>query len=198
MDELTLRNAVIKSTYLGNCDHGPMATIMLDYGGSGQGFQAMLGPTGMGAGKAELARLEEQAKGAHRAKALHEQAAQFEEESKALAGTSEAMTETIKALDAFRSRMADELPIPGLSITGKEIRLRGVEWSQLNTATRVDVAVKVSTLRNRDAKLRVCFVDGAESLDKDHFDALIHGLENAGVQAFVAHVDSGPLRIETR
>ncbi len=143
-----------------------------------------------------LAELRAQREAAASARALHEQARKFDAEAEALARESARLTAAIDALDAHRRRMAEHLPIPGLSIEGKEIKVHGVPFEQLNTAAKVGIAVQVSTLRAKGQRLPVVWVDGAEALDSEHFEALVAALQAAGVQAFVARVTDTDLQVE--
>ncbi len=141
--------------------------------------------------------LEAQAEHAARARALHAQAQQFDDEAARLETESQRLTAALEALDAFRRRMAKDLPIEGLSIEGREIRVDGIPFEQLNAAKRVELAVKVACLRAQGSRLKIVFVDGAESLDTEHFDLLCRELEKAGTQAFVARVTDEPLTVTT-
>jgi energy-coupling factor transporter ATP-binding protein EcfA2 len=145
--------------------------------------------------RVELAELREQAKGAVKAKALHEQADTFDKEAEELEELSARMTAAIDALDSYRRSLADNLPIPGLEVEGKEIRVNGVPFDQLNTAQRIGVAVRVSCIRSRDQRLPVVWVDGAEALDTEHFRELIKALKEEGVQAFIGRVDDTDLTV---
>lgn len=130
------------------------------------------------------------------AQALHDQATRFDEKAASLEGEADRMTAAIDGLDAFRRRMASDLPIDGLEIEGKAIRVRGVPFEQLNTAQKVDIAVRVSSLRAKGARLPVVFVDGAEALDTEHFRALVSRLEAEGLQAFLGRVADHELTVE--
>lgn len=143
----------------------------------------------------QLGVLAREAEGAHKARALHEQAQQFEDESKALLVESERLTAAIDALDAYARRMAEDLPIPGLSIEGGDIRVDGVPYSQLNQAQRIAIAVKVAALRSEGRRLKVIFVDGAEALDSKRFAILSEEIEKHGLQAFIARVTDDPMQV---
>ncbi len=149
------------------------------------------------AARAELAELNAKAKEATTARALHGQAAQFEQEAVALARDSDRLTAALTALDEHRRRLAEDLPIPGLQIDGPEITVHGVPFEQLNTAQRVAIAVKVATVRAQGRPLPVVFVDGAEGLDEEHFGLLVSELEKNGIQAFVARVTEGDFAVRT-
>lgn len=159
-------------------------------------FQTEAKKRDLAARREQLASLRAQAQESAAVRALQQQAEQFEQEASDLKAESERMTETINALDAFRRRLADNLPIPGLSIEGKTIKVNGIPFDQLNTQQRIDIAVRVATLRSKDMRLPLCFVDGAEALDKEHFDALVQRLEQEGVQAFIARVEDRDFEVE--
>ena len=148
------------------------------------------------ASRERLVALRGQLEASAKARALHDQAAQFDREAEQLEAEAARLTAALDALDVHRRRLADDLPIPGLSIEDKTIRVAGVPFDQLNTAQRVKVAVQVATLRAQRQRLPIVFVDGAEALDQEHFDALVAELKRAGVQAFVARVTDDELRTE--
>ena len=145
----------------------------------------------------QLAVLREQAKASAQAHALDGQATRFENEAARLVEESDRLTKAIATLDAYRRRMAEDLPIEGLEIEGKEIRVHGIPYDQLNTQQRVDIAVRVACLRAKDQRLPVVFVDGAEALDRVHFDLLVERLREAGVQAFLGRVEDSELQVVT-
>ncbi len=143
-----------------------------------------------------LAALRAQAEASAKAKALHEQAAQFDLEAQRLALESTRLTKAVDALDRYRRQMAENLPISGLEIEDKTIRVNGIPFEQLNTAQRVAIAVKVATLRAKVQRLPVVFVDGAEALDSEHFDALVAALKAENVQAFLGRVTDEDFRAQ--
>lgn len=136
----------------------------------------------------QLVDLQARAEMASKGKALLEQADQFDQEALDLETEGNRLTGALDALDTYRRRMAEDLPITGLSIEDKVIRVNGVPFEQLNTAQRVKIAVQVASLRAKGHRLKVVFVDGAEALDQEHFDALVSELKEQGLQAFVARV----------
>lgn len=143
----------------------------------------------------KLAMQRAQAEAGIKARALTEQVEQFDREAERLEVESERLTGAIEALDAHRRRLAEDLPIPGLSIEGKEIRVNGVLFEQLNTGQKVAIAVQVATLRAKGHRLPLVFVDGAEALDHAHFDALCTELKAQGVQALVGRVEDHELQV---
>lgn len=145
---------------------------------------------------ARLAQLREQETNSVKAKALHDQAEQFDRAAADLQRESARLSAAIKALDEHRLALTRELPIPGLEIEGKAVKVNGIPFGQLNTAQRVGIAVKVALLRAKGSRLPFVAVDGAEALDSDQFGALVEALKAEGAQAIVARVTDGPLKVE--
>ncbi len=140
--------------------------------------------------------LREQAKAAIKAQTLRDQAEQFEAEAEELRERSGALTRAIEALDRYRRELADDLPISGLAVEGKEITVDGVPFDQVNTARQIEIAVKVACLRAKDQRLPIVWVDGAEALDSENFEALVAALKAEGVQAFIGAVRDSDLTTE--
>lgn len=140
--------------------------------------------------KVKLAELREQAKVAIKAKALQEQADQFDIEAEELKERSRILTDAIKALDARRRAMADNIPIPGLEVSGKVITVDGIPFDQLNTAKKMEIAVKITCLRAKDRNLPIIWVDGAEALDDENFKLLVESIKAEGVQALIGRVEN--------
>lgn len=127
-----------------------------------------------------------------------EMADRFAREAESFTAVADELTKAITAVDMHKRELVQGLPIEGLEIQGKQILVNGIPFDQLNTAKRIQIAVKVATLRARTQVLPVVFVDGAEALDADQYAVLISELEKAGVQAFVAKVEDGDLAIAAR
>lgn len=153
--------------------------------------------TALTTNREQLAALREQARQGEKARALAEQAKEFDAQAERLKAESDRLTAAIESLDVFRRRMAEDLPIPGLTIEDRTIRVNGVPFDQLNTGQKVEIAVKVATLRAKGSRLPVVFVDGAEALDTEHFETLVARLAEEKVQAFVARVEDTDLRVVT-
>lgn len=147
--------------------------------------------------RAHLAGIRTQRELSAAARALADQTKQFDDEAGALEKESERLTAAIEALDKYRRKLAENIPIPGLEIAGKEIRVDGVLFEQLNTAQRVEIAVKVACLRAKGQRLPAIFIDQAEQLDAEHFDLLCSELEKAGVQAWIGRVEDHDLTVLT-
>lgn len=142
--------------------------------------------TELRAGTDERARL-------HETKRL---ADKFEGEAADLTARSERLTKALHSLDAFKRALLKDLPIEGLEVEGREIKVNGVPFDQVNTALRIRIAVQVATLRATGRALPVVFVDGAEALDHEQFDVLVKELEASGVQAFLSRVEDSELAVE--
>jgi hypothetical protein len=143
----------------------------------------------LGAKREQLAALREQASRAEKDRALTEQAEEFDRQRDRMKAEADRLTQALAALDAYRRRMAEDLPIPGLSIEGKEIRVNGVPYDQLNMQARIDIAVKVAMLRAKGQKLPVIFVDGAEALDTRAFRRPRRAARRCKHTAFGVHTD---------
>jgi energy-coupling factor transporter ATP-binding protein EcfA2 len=141
--------------------------------------------------------LRAQAEEAQRTRALDEQAREFEAQAEQLGRTSDELTAALERLKALRRQLAEHLPIEGLSIAEKVVKVRGVPFEQLNTAQKVEIAVKVACLRAQEQRLPIVWVDEAERLDTAHFDALVAELKRQKVQAFVGRVADHELSVES-
>jgi hypothetical protein len=122
-------------------------------------------------------------------------AEQFEADAESLKGKSKRLSEGIEAVDVFKAEMLNALPIEGLTVEGKEIKVNGVPFDQLNTATKIKLAVGIAELRAKKHTLPVLFIDGAEALDSEQYQILLREVEATGCQAFVSRVTDGPLKV---
>jgi len=151
----------------------------------------------LAAHREELSALREQVRIAEKGRTLYEQALAFEREAEDLKLESDRLTKALAALDEFKLQMAKDLPIKGLEIRGNAIFLNDVPYDLLNTQAKVELWAAVAIARAK-GPLKAVFVDGAEALDEEHFEALVTALDKAGVQAFLARVSEGPLEVQTR
>jgi hypothetical protein len=143
----------------------------------------------------QLARLREEEKAAAAHRALAEQRATFERDAEALAAEAERLTAAIAGIDAYRRRMAEHVPIEGLTIEGATIKVHGIPLDQVNTAQVVGIGVKIAKLRAMRQPLPLVFVDGAESLDSESLAALKAELLAADVQALIGRVEDHELQV---
>jgi flagellar biosynthesis GTPase FlhF len=149
----------------------------------------------IGAKREQLAGLRGEGERLSALRALEAQANKHERERDRLDEEGAKLSAALDVLDAYRRRMADNLPIAGLSIEGKVIKVGGVPFEQLNMQQRIDIAVQVAVLRAKGSRLPVVFIDGAEALDQAHFEALAARLEKEGVQAFIARVEDSEFTV---
>ena len=145
--------------------------------------------------RTRLAELRTEAEAAVKAYALHEQAKEFDTEAEQLKDKAGQLTAAIDALDAYRRGLAENLPIPGLEVDDKEIRVNDIPWAQLNTAQRIDIAVEIACLRAEGQPMPLVFLDGAEALDPKNFEEIKKRLAEKTPQAFIGRVSSGELEI---
>lgn len=136
---------------------------------------------------AELSALLRDQTDATKAATMHATADKFLRDADSLKGTADRMTAVIEALDAYKAEMASDIPIAGLTIEGG-IKIAGVPFSQVNTATKVGVAFSVATMRCRDLPLRTIFIDGLECLDEQHRTILFDLAKAQGVYVIAAMV----------
>lgn len=125
------------------------------------------------------------------------QIASFEEAAKRHEADSERCSMKLRGLEDLKRQLASNLPIEGLDISGKEIRVNGVPWRDLNKAQQGGIAGLVAIERAKRSRLRVIFFDEAERFDQEHLDAVADAVEAAGAQLFAAVVArEGELTIE--
>jgi len=96
------------------------------------------------------------------------------------------MTEALAGLDDLRLHLMENLPIKGLEIDGKALKVDGVPFDQLNEGRRVEIAAEVGALRV--GRLPLLLIDGAERLDAAHQMALAEKLREKGIQAIMTRV----------
>lgn len=142
-----------------------------------------------------LATLESERDQAQRAAGLAEHLKSVEKKEAELKAEADRMTACLEGLDQYRLRLAKTLPVPGLEISGQEVRVNGIPWTQLNKGQRVEILVKVSVLRAAGRPLPLIFVDDAETLDTEHLELLERELAASGVQAVISRVGDTDLEV---
>ena len=148
--------------------------------------------------KIELATLREQQKTVVAQRAQQSMADDFQERAESLESESERLTHALDALDQYRRDLAKDLPIDGLEIEGKVIRLHGIPFEQLNTAKRIELAVKVACLRSQDKTVPLMLIDGAEALDSQSFGILEAEIKKQKVQLIAGCVTDGDFGWDAR
>lgn len=143
----------------------------------------------------ELATARTKASESVRVATTRDLAEQYAREAEGLKAKGEELTAALATVDETKAALAKSLPIAGLEIVGKEITVHGIGFDSLNTAQKIRIAVEIATLRSKDQKLRVVFLDGLEALDTEGQRELFAALEAADVQAFVTRVTDEPFTI---
>jgi hypothetical protein len=89
-----------------------------------------------------------------------------------------------------------QLPVAGLSFTDDDITLNGIPLDQVNTATKLDIAVSVSMAMNK--KLKLVMIREGSLFDIPHLKDVLYRLHDAGFQYIVEWVDpeGGELEIK--
>jgi hypothetical protein len=110
----------------------------------------------------------------------------FTEEVTKLAEDSEAKSTIIEKIDEYKVKMVSHIPIKGLEIKDGDIFFNGIEFSKLNTATQILLAVDIASLKM--GKFKLLFIDGAERLDAYSLKILEDKINEIGAQAFIGIV----------
>lgn len=145
---------------------------------------------------AEVVGLKAKVADVQRAEGARKQVAILEDKAAAGEREYEVFSRAIEMLDEVKAAKLADSPIPQLTVEGDEIKVDGVPWQAVNTATRVQVVVQLCVLRA--GKLRFLLLDDAEHLDADTWATLKAALVEAGFQIVAAFVQSGaPLTVTT-
>lgn len=110
----------------------------------------------------------------------------FTEEVTKLAKDSEAKSTILDKIDEYKLKMVSHIPIKGLEIKDGDIFFNGIEFSKLNTATQILLAVDIAALKM--GKFKLLFIDGAERLDAYSLKVLEDKINEIGAQAFIGIV----------
>lgn len=105
-------------------------------------------------------------------------------------------TQALEAIEDYKSKLLDSLPIPGLEVRDGEIYRNDVPFDRLNTAQQVDVAVEIAKLRAAD--LGVICVDRIECLDSASLEEFKRAALESGLQLFITRVSDDDFSIETQ
>lgn len=124
-----------------------------------------------------------------------ETAERMQKDAAALEAQSQAASQAIIDLDAYRASLLGALPISGLVVADGEIMRGGILFDRLNSAQQVEIAVEVAKLRA--GKLGVICVDGLELLDAAHFAEFRKQAEASGMQLIVTRATDGELVVES-
>ncbi len=106
-------------------------------------------------------------------------------------------------LDNVVLRLSNEAPaallktsngIPGLSLDGDDIVLRGVRMDSLCGAEKMALAIGIA--RSANAKSKILVVDGLERIDLDQQESFVRMATRDGYQMIATRVDRGDVVIE--
>lgn len=151
----------------------------------------------LGADRERLAELRERQTESDRHENTRTQIAEFEKAAAAHRTDSERLTIVMKGLKQLKRQLAEKLPIAGLDISGREIRVNDVSWRDLNKGQKGAIAGIVAVERAKRSKLPIVFFDEAEIFDQEHLDAIADVVSGAGAQLFAAVVvRDGEIEIE--
>ena len=144
-----------------------------------------------------LAQLRERQQEVSRHENTRAQIAEFELAAVDHEADSGRLSDLLRGLEELKRKLAEKLPVSGLDISGKEIRVNGVPWAQLNNAQQGAIAGVVAVERAKRSRLPVVFFDEAERFDGAHLDAISEIVEANGAQLFAAVVvRDGEIEVE--
>jgi len=105
------------------------------------------------------------------------------------------LSEVLQRLEALRLEKLQHLPVAGLVVEDGMPYLDGIEWSNVNTARKVEAVLQICSLQT--GKLPLILWDDAEHGDSETRKAIERGLTDAGYQLIEAAVsDDCGLTIE--
>jgi DNA repair exonuclease SbcCD ATPase subunit len=146
----------------------------------------------------QIATLRQKSEEITRVRTVREQIETFEREAKEHEGRAERLTAGLASVDALKSKLLASLPIPGVEIEGKTLKVNGLEFDEeMNKGQQLAFAAKVAAIRAEKHPIRLILMDNAESVDERRRQALLVDLERMGMQIVVAVVEAHDLRIET-
>lgn len=144
---------------------------------------------------AEVARLEQLAEEHARADNTRTIIDQMSAEAEQRKRESEELSAGLERIQSLKERLLANLPIRGLEIRDGEIYVDGIQFDRLNTAKRVQIALKVAKLRAGACPL--VLVDNLECLDSATFAAFESAAAKLNMQFVVTRVsDEATLRID--
>jgi len=89
-----------------------------------------------------------------------------------------------------------QLPVEGLSFTDDDVTLNNIPLDQVNTATKLDVAVSISMAMNK--KLKLVMIREGSLFDLPHLKDVLMRLHDAGFQYIVEWVDPSGGELEIK
>jgi DNA repair exonuclease SbcCD ATPase subunit len=119
----------------------------------------------------------------------------LEAELKQLEADVERQNRALDAINAYKSEVLQNLPIPGLEVRAGKIYRNGVVFNRLNLEQRMNIGIEIAKLRAGD--LGVVCVDGIEAFDSAHFEEFKRQANNTDLQFIVTRVSDHPFAIST-
>lgn len=158
-----------------------------------QRLQAEQGPV-VAEARAAYDQAREQLAAWNKATGARDQIAKLEEQIKVKAGRALFLTNVLKRLKDLRAEKQKSNPIPGLEVRDGEIFYEGVEFDAVNTGKRMELCIRMATLRS--TKCPILIVDDAVNIDDANWDAFVAAAKQSNLQIVAARLDAGDLRIE--
>lgn len=131
-----------------------------------------------------------------RARGLREAIEKSNTEATRLELRREALAGALERIDAHKAKLAERIPIAGLTVADGQVRLDDVPFDRANAARRVEAAIELALLRRGELGLVIC--DGLEQLDPESFEAFVERAQKSGATFIGARVTEGPLQVEAR
>ena len=105
--------------------------------------------------------------------------------------------EALDRIDALYQGLLDGMPIEGMTLQEGKIYLDGVPFERINTARKVQFALKLAVLRAKGNPLKLICMDGMELLSTETYIAFVSAAKQVDdIQFFVTRVSDGQLTIE--
>lgn len=117
----------------------------------------------------------------------------YSAEATQLETTSNKYTTNLAKLEGLKTMCLQQLPFPGLEFRDDDIYVNGIAFDTLNTAQRIQMAVKIALLNNPPFMV----IDGAEALDDNTFNMLAAELKGANTQFIATKVTNTQLTVQT-
>jgi len=144
---------------------------------------------------AEVARLDQLAEEHARAENTRAIIDQMTAEADQRKREAEELSAGLERIQALRNRLLEHLPIKGLEVRDGEIFMDGIQFDRLNTAKKVQIALKVAKLRAGECPL--VLVDNLECLDSQTFAAFEAAAKKLDMQFVITRVSDDVLTVQT-
>ena len=146
---------------------------------------------------AQIATIQEAAKQAARYAVTRDTIGKMEGALDALKAESQAHTDAIDLVDAYKLEILGNLPIPGLTVQEGEIYRDGIIYDRLNKAQQVKIAIQLAELRAAKLPLKLVCADEFERLDSEARDEFEKQAAATDIQWFISYVSDFGLNVST-